>query len=417
MNIIVLGLSFGDEGKGSLVDALVRRTGAKLVVRFNGGAQAAHHVVTDDGRSHCFAQWGSGTLAGARTYLSRFMLVDPFSMHREAMHLRESGIDPYPLLTVDRECLVITPYHKAMNRLREAARGPSRHGSCGMGIGEAVADSLAGCALYASDLTDRALVRHKLDWIRDRKMADLKDLGDVWTRTKEHEQEWWAVNSKPEGWQDAFALAAVRDRLVDRDWLRAQTGDIVFEGAQGVLLDQTAGFEPFTTWSDCTFAHALTLIGDAAHDAPTARLGALRSFSTRHGPGPFPAESVVNCMRNLVNDDHNRTGPWQGTFRVGHFDAAMTRYALSVVGGVDGLAITHMDKVAEPWFIADYEIDADPAKRTTRAFNAQPMLVPVEPMDFLDALEQRFDTPVAITSEGRTPCKKAFHALIPAATV
>src|SRR5215467_3672428 len=141
--IFIADLGFGDAGKGAITDFLTRRLSAHTVVRFNGGPQAAHNVVTPDGRHHTFAQFGSGTLAGARTHLSRFMLVDPLALVREADHLRDLGVaDPYGGLTVDRDALLVTPYHGAANRERERRRGEARHGSCGMGVGEATAYSI-----------------------------------------------------------------------------------------------------------------------------------------------------------------------------------------------------------------------------------------------------------------------------------
>ena len=108
------------------------------MVRFNGGAQAAHNVITSDGRYHAFAQFGSGTFTpGVRTHLSRFVLVDPLALAAEAAHLASVGVgDALDRLTVDRDTLMTTPYHRLANQARERARGAARHGSCGMGIGE-----------------------------------------------------------------------------------------------------------------------------------------------------------------------------------------------------------------------------------------------------------------------------------------
>src|SRR5271157_1837790 len=120
---LVAGFGFGDEGKGSIVDYLTRRHGARLVVRYNGGAQAGHNVTTPEGRHHCFSQWGSGTFAGARTLLSRFMMVNPIFAVSEARHLESVGIsNPWSLLSVERDALITTPFHVAANRLREIAR-------------------------------------------------------------------------------------------------------------------------------------------------------------------------------------------------------------------------------------------------------------------------------------------------------
>src|SRR5258707_5943403 len=141
-HVIVVDLGYGDAGKGTVVDWLCspgQAGGPRTVVRFNGGAQAAHNVVTQDGRHHTFAQFGSGTLSapGTRTYLSRFMLVDPLALVGEAEHLARLGVAaPLALVAIDRDALLTTPYHQAANRAREAARGAARHGSCGMGVGE-----------------------------------------------------------------------------------------------------------------------------------------------------------------------------------------------------------------------------------------------------------------------------------------
>jgi adenylosuccinate synthase len=131
---LVLGLGFGDEGKGSLVDWLARRAKSPpLVVRFNGGPQAQHHVVTDDGRVHCFAQLGSASFVdGSRTHLAHDMAVDPFALHAEIAEFA-GPVD----VTIDPRCVVVTPWHAIVNRIRESLRGAGRHGTTGRGIREA----------------------------------------------------------------------------------------------------------------------------------------------------------------------------------------------------------------------------------------------------------------------------------------
>ena len=132
--IAVVDLGFGDSGKGTITDYLTRAHQAHTVIRFNGGAQAAHNVITPDGRHHTFAQFGSGTFsAGVRTYLSRFVVIEPYAMVNEEAHLRQRGVtDAFDRLLVDRDALVISPFQSAANRLRELARGADRHGSCGV---------------------------------------------------------------------------------------------------------------------------------------------------------------------------------------------------------------------------------------------------------------------------------------------
>src|SRR5919198_6502476 len=163
---LLVDLTYGDAAKGATVDFLARREPVHTVVRFNGGPQAGHNVVTPDGRHHTFAQFGSASFVpGVLTYLSRFVLVNPLNAFREAAHLRAVGAaDAFDRLVVHPDCLVITPYHVAANRLREIARGAGRHGSCGMGIGETVADSLDSPdeALRARDLGRPSVVARKL---------------------------------------------------------------------------------------------------------------------------------------------------------------------------------------------------------------------------------------------------------------
>ena len=177
--VIVVGLGFGDCGKGTLTDALVRRHDADLVVRHNGGAQAAHAVVLADGRSHVFHQFGSGTfIPGVGTFLSRHMLVNPLTLFWEEQELREVGVtDAFERLVLDRNALVTTPFHMAANRLREYARGEGRHGSCGLGIGETTADSLElpdTDTLRVGDLRDAPRLREKMLRYRAHKQRQME---------------------------------------------------------------------------------------------------------------------------------------------------------------------------------------------------------------------------------------------------
>ena len=159
---VVVGLGFGDEGKGSVVDALVRRTRVICVVRFGGGPQAAHHVIADDGRAHVFAQVGAGALVpGVATVLGREMVVDPLGLQRELQALRRLGVEA--AVAIDPRCRVVTPWQRGVGRMRELARGDARHGSCGRGVGEAIRDAawMQGDALLAGDLLEpqRGLAR------------------------------------------------------------------------------------------------------------------------------------------------------------------------------------------------------------------------------------------------------------------
>lgn len=328
---ILVDLGFGDAGKGTLTDFLVRDRNIDLVVRYNGGAQAGHNVVTPNGRHHTFSQFGAGTFAGAATLLGPAFLLHPLGMAREAEHLQALGVDPWPRTSVDARARVITPYHQAAGRLREAARGADAHGTCGVGVGACVEDDLTHPedTLRAADLSDRAKVRAVLARVAERTRAALPDAtgpdAAVLTDT-----------TLPARVADAWAAVAARLGLVDDAAATiAQAPRVVFEGAQGVLLDETWGFHPHTTWSDTTTAPALALLGDR----PAHRLGVLRAYATRHGAGPFPTDGTL-AVPEPHNPDH---GP-QGRFRTGALDAVLLRYALDVCP-VDALALTCLDRV------------------------------------------------------------------------
>jgi adenylosuccinate synthase len=415
---VVVDLGFGDAGKGTVVDHLCRRAAAggepvAAVVRFNGGAQAAHNVVTDDGRHHTFAQFGAGTLAGVPTHLSRDMLVDPLALAAEAEHLAALGVsDPLGSLTVHRDALLTTPYHAAANRARETARGAGRHGSCGMGIGETAAYALAhpGEAPRARDCVDEAVLGDLLGLLRVRLEAELGPLP-----------------GPPVGACAAvFATFARTVRLVDDDHVAAllRGGPVVFEGAQGVLLDEWHGFHPYTTWSTTTFANAEKLLRDAGVEPDDVwRLGVLRTHTTRHGPGPLVTEDAA--LTAALPDRHNGTGAWQGAFRVGHFDAVAHRYAIEVADGVDAVAVTHLDAPARhplgvcwAYETADEIVErlvpgqagdlTAAAALTARLDGARPVLgpTPPRPEDWPAVVAEVCGAPVSVRSYGPRPRDK-----------
>ncbi|WP_157529742.1 adenylosuccinate synthetase [Nocardia sp. NRRL S-836] len=340
-HVIVVGLGFGDEGKGAVVDALCADGSVTGVVRFNGGAQAAHNVVAG-GRHHTFSQFGSGTLAGVPTWLSRHVLVEPIALATESRELEAVGVtDPLSMVSIDAQALLTTPIHVAANRARENARGADRHGSCGKGIGETVWYGLLGergarrgdvveeqrvpgepgPAPVVGDCLDPHALRRKLDVL-----------------AKFYEPLTGAVANVDElvALYRSFA-DAVRITTGDEAGRLADAGRLVFEGAQGVLLDETYGFHPHTTWSTVTPRNARALL----NGRPARVLGVTRTYQTRHGAGPLPTEDQAVAAR--FPEAHNGTGEYQGAWRAGHLDAVLLRYAVECCGGVDGLAVTHLD--------------------------------------------------------------------------
>ncbi len=348
---IITDLGYGDSGKGSVTDYLARSQDAKTVVRFNGGPQASHNVITPDGRHHAFHQFGSASfIPGIQTHLSRFMLVSPLLLWQEAEELVRKGIsDAISQVSIDERALIISPYHEAANRIREALRENARHGSCGLGIGETMADSIAfpDEALTARDIADPTRARQILEMIRKRKLREfspdfafLKDRAEV-----RHEVETLQDTQLSEAVVDFYSQFCASVKIVGDDYLDTllQQGPVLFEGAQGVLLDEWYGFHPHTTWSTTTNANADTLLEECGFAGPVTRLGLLRSYATRHGAGPFVTED--EDLSRVLTDPHNPYNPWQQGFRVGHFDFVTARYALDVVGNINGLVISHLDEI------------------------------------------------------------------------
>jgi adenylosuccinate synthase len=266
----VVDLGFGDSGKGTLVDYLTAKYGADLVVRFNGGPQAGHNVVLADGRHHTFAQFGSGMfMAGVRTLLSRFMLIEPYAMLNEARHLAGVGVeDALSRTFIDGRCAVITPPQQIANRVRERARGPGRHGTCGMGVGECVGDTLSHPALTlrAAELGDRSSVRRKLTGILEYKRRSLETVLAYGT-----DQELQIF--KDPSWIDVavelyreVGEAATIVSPVEAAKIIESSECLVMEGAQGVLLDERFGFQPNTTWSCTTYQNADAVLDESASE-------------------------------------------------------------------------------------------------------------------------------------------------------
>ncbi|MEV4117574.1 adenylosuccinate synthetase [Micromonospora sp. NPDC049645] len=405
-HLAVVDLGYGDAGKGTVVDWLCATRRVHTVVRFNGGAQAAHNVVLRDGRHHTFAQFGAGTFhPGVGTHLSRHVVVDPLALAAEADHLATVGVpDALDRLTVDGEALLATPYHRAANQAREIARGADRHGSCGLGVGEAVAYGLAhpDDAPRVADCDHPALLRRRLGILRDRLTAELGPLDAP-----------PVADCLP-----AFSGFAERVAIVDGNWLAAalRTGTCVFEGAQGVLLDEWHGFHPYTTWSTTTFANVDSLLAEAGRSGEVTRIGVLRLVTTRHGPGPLVTEDPALPF----TDPRNPTNPWQGRFRFGHFDAVAHRYALAAAGGVDGLALTHLDladpalRICRRYDTTDRLTPGPPgdldrqAALTARLLRSRPVYDD-QPPDWAEAVRAELDAPVVLTSHGPTADDKTPH--------
>ena len=273
----VIGANYGDEAKGAWVDRMVDGSGT-LVARFNGGAQAGHTVVTPDGRRHVFSHVGAGAFKSAPTFLTKFFVANPFILTRELAELAALGVRPR--IFADRRALLTTPYDVAINQIVEAHRGAARHGSVGVGFGETIERFEKGFGTTLDDAERPAQLVDKLVKIRDEWLpARLARLG---------------VPSVPEAFRDRVAGDGVIEAFMNLVADFAETveigsdgplrfaRDVVFEGAQGLALDQDRGAFPFVTRSNTGLKNVLAVAADVGISNIEATY-ATRPYLTRHG--------------------------------------------------------------------------------------------------------------------------------------
>ncbi len=331
-NVAVIGAQWGDEGKGKIVDWLSSR--ADVVVRFQGGHNAGHTLVIV-GVEYRLSLLPSGVVRpGKLSIIGNGVVVDPWALVREIDAIRLKGINVTPdsLRLADNASLIL-PSHALIDRAREEARGVNRIGTTGRGIGPAYEDKVGRRAIRVCDLADPEALAEKLDLLLLHHNALLRGLGAA------------EVEAGPM----LEALLEVAPQVlpyVDQVWQRLDEARragrrILFEGAQGVMLDVDHGTYPFVTSS---YTHP----GQAAAGAglgPAAVgyvLGITKAYTTRVGSGPFPTE-LTDAVGQLLGERGKEFGVVTGRKRrCGWFDAVMVRQAVKVAGIV-GIALTKLD--------------------------------------------------------------------------
>jgi adenylosuccinate synthase len=302
----VLGSQYGDEGKGLTTDYLSSLNSSAIVVRHNGGAQAAHTVQTPDGRRHVFHHIGSGTFCGNATHLSRFMICNPIVFNREYDDLLKLG--ERPIVSVSPDAIVTLPADMLINQAVETLRGNSRHGSCGLGIGETVERTERGYQLTIRELHDVKNALFK-EWF-DLRISELNIQDNPIIMEFLHH----------DGVMNSFLhdIDLFLKRVVIREDTSLEGNDLIFEGAQGLLLDQTYGAFPYVTRSNTGIANVCEIIRDFDKVSLEA-IYVSRSYQTRHGAGPMRHEGDISQYFNAV-DPTNIPNQWQGTLRYGFLD-------------------------------------------------------------------------------------------------
>ncbi len=363
---IILGLGFGDEGKGLFTDYLCEKSNKKaIVVRFNGGHQAGHTVWTKDNKSHVFSNFGAGTLQNVPTYWSQYCTFFVNGVLKEWQHIEytfsETINKNQTFLFVDKMCPVTTHYDILSNRVTENDRNTARHGSCGVGFGATVArHTLTPIKLYAQDLLFEDICRRKLQMIRKYYASKIKDFEEF-----EHDEEDNRFLENCEKLKiliNKNIIKFVNEKEFLGNEIQNNYDEMIFEGAQGILLDMDFGFFPNVTRSNTTSKNALELIEKYFSESldKTQVYYITRCYQTRHGAGTMAneIEESENTSKNILalqNNEHetNQTHDYQGHFRKGFLNVDWLKYAIFCDKNFSenlpkNLVVTCLDQIKDP---------------------------------------------------------------------
>ncbi|MGI9433735.1 MAG: adenylosuccinate synthase [Geminicoccaceae bacterium] len=335
-NVAVVGSQWGDEGKGKIVDWLSER--AEVVVRFQGGHNAGHTLVID-GKTYKLSALPSGVVRpGKVSIIGNGVVVDPWALLSEIDGLREHGVAIGPeSLRIAENVPLILPLHGEADRAKERAKtehhGVGKIGTTGRGIGPAYEDKIARRAIRLCDLADPELLARKVDDLLFHHNALRRGLGEAEIEAGPLLQSLQEIAPKLLPYTEPVWL-----RLAE---LRRRGARILFEGAQGAMLDVDHGTYPFVT-SSTTLAAAAASGSGMGPDAVGYVLGITKAYTTRVGEGPFPTE-----LNNDIGQGLGERGREFGTVterprRCGWFDAVMVRQAIRI-GGIHGMALTKLD--------------------------------------------------------------------------
>ncbi len=331
-NVTVVGAQWGDEGKGKIVDWLSNE--ADIVVRFQGGNNAGHTIVVNK-KKIALSLLPSGIIRENKmSIIGNGVVVNPIALLEEVENLKKNGV----LITVNNLVIsenasIIFSFHKNIDEIREKLKGPNKIGTTGRGIGPAYEDKVGRRAIRFSDLKDDRFLRNKVENILNYHNTILSGLKSKLLNPEEVLNEIKIYKNK--------ILKFVR--RITPILVKAKTSGkkILFEGAQGVLLDIDHGTYPYVTSSNTVASSASTGVGVPVKQIGFI-LGIVKAYTTRVGSGPFPSE-----LRNTVGEKLGNIGKEFGTVtgrqrRCGWFDALIVRHSI-YVSGIDGIALTKLD--------------------------------------------------------------------------
>ncbi len=323
---IILGVGFGDEGKGLVTDFFCTQSSNPIVIRFNGGQQAGHTVFLKTGKKHVFSNFGSGTLRGISTFWTKFCTFCPGFFLEELELLKI-----VPRYFIDGDCPVTTHYDILYNRIIEAFRGDKRHGSCGLGFGATIIrHKELSIKFTASDLLRQKVCLKKLAVIREYYKHKIQQETNFLFSSFDHDKE-----------DEEFSKCVIKiNTLVSKGVIsfadekdifgaKAKWQTYIFEGAQGILLDFNFGQRPYVTKSNTTSENALAILrrNFTPKDIEINVVYVTRAYLTRHGEGPFRTATPPIKLKN-VSHETNIINEYQGKFRIGYLDFSLLNYAI-----------------------------------------------------------------------------------------
>lgn len=417
-NVIVVGAQFGDEGKAKVTDLLAKN--ADVVVRYQGGCNAGHTVVVD-GETYKFHLIPSGALYQKTCIMGPGMVIDPERFLSEVEALEKRGSLDTEKLRVSTTAHVTMPYHLMIDAAEEDSRGDQKIGTTKRGIGPTYADKCARSGIRVEDLLDEKVLRSKLEWMIPRKNVILERLYNLPPLKVEDVFKQYADYGKRMAKYVSDTAAIIFNSV-------GQKKNILFEGAQGTLLDLDHGSYPYVTSSSPTAGGAC--IGAGIGPTIIDRvIGVSKAYMTRVGEGPFPTEQEgeVGDMLRQIGKAWAEVGVTTGRpRRCGWFDAVLGRYSVRI-NGLDCLAITKLDVLDE--FDEIKVCNAYKDKTTGETFKELPSIgssfknmepiyetfkgwksstsdcrsykdLPVEARKYLDFLADELDVSIAIVSVG-----------------
>jgi adenylosuccinate synthase len=410
-SLVVVGTQWGDEGKGKIVDYLAQK--ADVVIRYQGGPNAGHSVKYGK-TSFVFHQLPSGlTNPRARCLVGAGCVIDLGALRDELVPVRQAGISYEGRLFIDRKVHLILPYHKTLDRLREESRGQRRIGTTIRGIGPAYEDKYARIGIRFADLLQEDAFADRLRRnlaFKNFLLMELYKADPLSARQIKREFAAHAVQFS--------SMAADGSKLVAE---ALKQGDkVLFEGAQGALLDIDHGTYPFVTSSSPIPGGACTGVGVGPAVAGNV-LGVSKAYTTRVGKGPFPTEASGKLARYLRERGSEYGATTGRPRRCGWFDAALVRYSIRL-GGIRRIALTKFDILDEmpvipmcvgyetpQGFLADFDPTAPnlkpryielPGWKRTTAGARRLEDMPKEARSYVARIEKELDVEVAIVSVG-----------------